>query len=175
MPATRPGAALQSPHPHPQCACIRGSVSAIFLKIKKIEKIKNDLSLFLATTGKLSGVAGEKGVCGRIRQHTSAYGSIRQLQARCPELRGEKGLSGRIRQHTAAYGSIRQHTSTTGKVSRVAGGEGSQWPHTAAYVSIRQLQARCLAAPLLRQNLHWCTSKASKLRNPWPRRRRVHN
>ena len=56
--------------------------------------MKSDLSLFLATTGKLSGVAGEKGVCGHIRQHTSAYVSIRQLQARCPELRGEKGVRG---------------------------------------------------------------------------------
>jgi hypothetical protein len=68
---------------------------------------------------------------GGIRQHTSAYVSIRQKR----RWRHQRCAAARIRQHTSAYVSKRQHTS--------------------AYVSIRQhtqhLRRRILAPTLWRQ------------------------
>jgi hypothetical protein len=64
-----------------------------------------------------------------IRQHTSAYASIRQhTSARCPFIS--------IRQHTQACVSIRQHTSTY--VSKVPVTPPCICQHMSAYASICQ-------------------------------------
>jgi hypothetical protein len=85
-----------------------------------------------------------------IRQHTSAYVSIRQHTSACV----------RIRQHTSAYVSIRQHASACVSIR----------PHTSAYVSIRCVSAsrplvmpqlHAERAPASRQYLYFCTCKAS--------------
>jgi hypothetical protein len=93
-----------------------------------------------------------------IREHTSAYVSIRQRLA-CGRLRRRKGRSPSatayvsirqhtsafisMRQHASAYVSIRQHTSAThllavAAAKRQKSERSSIRQHTSAYVSIRQ-------------------------------------
>jgi hypothetical protein len=74
-----------------------------------------------------------------IRQHTSAYVSIRL------QVRNEKLLA---RHHTSAYVSMRQHTSAYVR-------------HTSAYNE--QLLARGVAVERVCNYWYFCTSKASKL------------
>jgi hypothetical protein len=81
-----------------------------------------------------------------IRQHTSAYVSIRQHTSAYVS----------IRQPTSAYVSIRQHiicVDYNGLQVRFEGGIVLP-PQVSAFVLLHQL---------LRQYLHFCTSKASKL------------
>jgi hypothetical protein len=84
----------------------------------------------------LAVVAREDRVrCSRrhsMRQHTSAYVSIRQqllaVVAREDRVRCSRRHKSSIRQHTSAYVSIRQHTSEYVSIRQ----------HTSEYVSIRQ-------------------------------------
>jgi hypothetical protein len=88
---------------------------------------------------------GDEGGDGGVRQHTSAYVSIRMppapghlmreetvayaaaLAARCAARKSSASVR-ILRQHTSAYVSIRQHTSAYVSIRQ----------HTSAYVSIRQ-------------------------------------
>jgi hypothetical protein len=88
-----------------------------------------------------------------IRQHTSAYVSIRQhtslpihqqaafLHTSYVSIRQHTLAHVSIRQHTSAYLSIPQHTSTSAYVSirQHTSAYVSIRQHTSAYVSIRQL------------------------------------
>jgi hypothetical protein len=104
-----------------------------------------------------------------IRQHTSAYVSIR-CERRCMRVIVHPASP---RQHTSAYVSIRQHTSAYVASAVVcvslsilhllrcqylyscaSKASVSIRQHTSAYVSIRQMHCRC-------QYLYSCASKAS--------------
>jgi hypothetical protein len=86
-----------------------------------------------------------------IRQHTSAYVSMRQhacyysslAQQLCNEARGTPN----IRQHTSAYVSMRQHacycSSLAQQLCNEARGTPSIRQHTSAYVSMRQHACYC--------------------------------
>jgi hypothetical protein len=75
-----------------------------------------------------------------IRQHTSAYVSIRQ-HSYCTKLRTfcteHTSAYVSIRQHTSAYASIRQHTSAYASIRQHTPAYVSIRQHTSAYVSIR--------------------------------------
>jgi hypothetical protein len=88
------------------------------------------------------------GYCVSIRQHTSAYVSIRQHTSLSTWKSSRGGYSRlyqrlhlSIRQHTSAYVSIRQHTPSRGGYSRL-------------YQRLHLLRS---------SYLYFCTSKASKL------------
>jgi hypothetical protein len=72
-----------------------------------------------------------------IRQHTSAYVSIRQPSAYV-SIRQHTSAYVSIRQHTSAYVSIRQHTSAYVSIRQHTSAYVSIRQHTSAYVSIRQ-------------------------------------
>ena len=102
-----------------------------------------------------SRTAGRKpSTCANVsvRQHTSAYVSVRQL-TRCAASR-----TAGWKPSTCAYSSIRQHTSAY--VSSIRTAARAEYPpgdvirqHTSAYVSIRQLYPPADAPNCLRNEL----------------------
>jgi hypothetical protein len=92
-----------------------------------------------------------------IRQHTSAYVSIRQRlrQERAPLPHASAAAAGSapappayvsIRQHTSAYVSIRQHTSAYVSIRQHTSAYVSIRQHTSAYASMRQHTCTCESA-----------------------------
>jgi hypothetical protein len=84
--------------------------------------------------------------CDSIRQHKSAYGSIRQHTHLRQHIARQHSTAHIIHQHTSAYVSIRQHMSayvSTRQHTHLRPHIGSSafvsiHQHTSAYVSIRQ-------------------------------------
>ncbi len=118
--------------------------------------------------------------CVSIRQHASAYGSIRQRTPAYVSIRQHTSACVSIRQHasasvshSSAYVSIRQHTSAYGIPALLAcparrtsprrpSGRNSK-PSNRSVISAGG-GCRAAACRLLRQDLYFCTSKASKPR-----------
>ncbi len=111
--------------------------------------VSSKLGTHLCVSGNKCESAVERSTRNSIRQHTSAYVSIRQAYVSICQMRicsraqhSQQHTSAyvSIRQHTSAYVSIRQHTSAYVKCESAVGRStlNSIRQHTSAYVSIRQ-------------------------------------
>jgi len=98
-----------------------------------------------------------------MRQHASAYVSIRQHKSACASIRQHTPAYVSVRQRTSAYGSIRQHgppldMPTTRKRQRACEAPYvSIRQHTSAYVSMRQHASHLVDGDV--PALEWCESR----------------